>query len=231
MLQFYSIYSNNFFSLQNLGAFAKLWSRLDPSGNVHAQHLVPGNLWQAWFLNPDNDGVHPPDTDAFNPDPPIFNMSSDKAPLSLANKGGLGTPATNAFLPLPDQGSNCSFLDQLPKDNPNEAMPADSIAPTPTKANTFTTYLGCTVQPSLCLQESMDQGTSNAYISWCQATLLPSIATSNMHSYTYVSSLVNQDTLTFAKAMKQADKDCFIETMEQEVVNHISQQHWEIVTH
>jgi hypothetical protein len=48
------------------------------------------------------------------------------------------------------------------------------------------------------------------------------------HPLAYVASLADKDTINFAEAMKQDDRDKCVDAIEKEVSDHVTPNHWKI---
>jgi hypothetical protein len=59
-------------------------------------------------------------------------------------------------------------------------------------------------------------------------TMLDDNIFNSFHPLAYAASLANKDTMNFGDAMRQDDRDKFVDAMEKEVTDHVKRNHWKI---
>jgi hypothetical protein len=59
-------------------------------------------------------------------------------------------------------------------------------------------------------------------------TMLDDDTFNDFHPFAYVASLADKDSMNFAEAMKQTDRDEFVSAMEKEVSDHVQREHWKV---
>jgi hypothetical protein len=60
------------------------------------------------------------------------------------------------------------------------------------------------------------------------ATMLDNNTFNDFHPLAYVASLADKDSMNFADAMRQTDRNQFVEAMEKEFSDHVQRDHWKI---
>jgi hypothetical protein len=59
-------------------------------------------------------------------------------------------------------------------------------------------------------------------------SMLDDFTFNGFHPFAYVASLADKDSMNFADAMKQDDRDKFVNAMEKEVAAHVKRNHWKV---
>jgi hypothetical protein len=255
--QFHCVSDDNFESLSDMGRFATLWppnakvkATLGTVIDDYSATTLPGGIAPPWFLSDDDESTTDSDDSSVDEGDPNNNDDDndfltdhvyDEPPPEPPeeNEGGVPPPPQENEGTPRDEGATLETNEGVRTDT-NEGVRTGSTQSHQDKGapSTFKSRSGRTVKVSDKVLDSAESFASTnpeystklamTHFYTYMVSMLDDFTFNSFHPLAYVASLADKDTMNFTDAMKQSDRDCFVEAMEKEVVDHVSRNHWKI---